>query len=96
MWQIEYTARRLGIISYDSYPETQAIWQTIKSLAYDVVRVIFWLANTQLETNVFLWEVDDHWVVYERDVVQRKLLFFVLKPADEDSSDAVALHSVLL
>ena len=78
MWLIEYTKEVRDYI-FDSYPYTHAVWQAIKSLRQtpNGLPAQGW---TQLEPNVFLWEVDDHEVLYERHKDEQKLILFVLKP----------------
>ncbi len=85
MWQIEYTKEVRDYI-YDSYPYTHTVWQTIKSLRQrpDAIPAQGW---TQLEPNVFLWAVDDHLVLYERNIAARKLVVFVLKPSSDEDFD---------
>ena len=86
MWQIEYTKEVRDYI-YDFYPYTHTVWQTIKALRQSPTGLPA-TGYKQLRSNVFLWEVNDHLVVYERNPERRKLIFFVLKPAGEEFFDA--------
>ncbi|MFN8493856.1 MAG: hypothetical protein U0350_40030 [Caldilineaceae bacterium] len=79
MWRIEYSQEVRNYI-YDSYPYTETIWQTIKSLRH----TLDGYPNThyiELASNLIQWEIADHTVIYERHPEQQRLLVRVLKPA---------------
>ena len=78
MWRIEYD-RSVRNYIYDSYPYTEKIWQTIKSLR-NIESGIPTSNVTQLEPEVFLWTVEEHEVIYRRLRAERILKFLVLKP----------------
>ena len=78
MWRIEYD-RSVRNYIYDSYPYTEKIWQTIKSLR-NIESGIPTSNVTQLEPEVFLWTVEEHEVIYRRLRAERTLKFLVLKP----------------
>jgi len=82
MWQIKYTKEVRNYI-YDSYPYTEAVWQAVKSLwqTSEGLPLSGW---KEKEPNVFLWEVADHQILYERDMEQRSLTIFVMKPRAEE------------
>jgi hypothetical protein len=82
MWEVKYTKEVRNYI-YDSYPYTEAAWQAIKSLrkTKEGIPASGWNAK---EPNVFLWEVADHQIIYERNVEQRILKVFVMKPRSEE------------
>ncbi len=85
MWLIEYTKEVRNYI-FDSYPYTHMVWQAIKSLC-QTPSGISAQGCTQLEPNVFLWEVADHEVLYERNSDEHKLIVFVLKPSAAEEFD---------
>ncbi|MFN8491066.1 MAG: hypothetical protein U0350_25955 [Caldilineaceae bacterium] len=86
MWRSEYTKEVWDYI-FDSYPYTHTVWQTIKSLRQtpNGLPPQGW---TQLEPEVFLWQVEEHDVLYERHQEDRKLMIFVLKPSASEEFDA--------
>lgn len=82
MWDVKYTKEVRNYI-YDSYPYTEAVWQAVKTLRQtkDGLPPSEW---KEREPNVFLWEVADHQVLYERNTEQRLLTVFVMKPRTEE------------
>ncbi|MEZ4731351.1 MAG: hypothetical protein R3E79_29885 [Caldilineaceae bacterium] len=78
MWRIEYD-RSVRNYIYDSYPYTEKIWQTIKSLRHTDSGIPDSDVR-QLEADVFLWTVEEHEVIYRRLHAERILRFLVLKP----------------
>jgi hypothetical protein len=85
MWMLGYS-REVRNYIYDSYPYTAAVWQAIKSLRQtkDGLPPSGW---RELEPDLYLWLVVDHWVVYKRLVAEQKLVITVLKPMDEAAFD---------
>jgi len=85
MWRIEYTKEVRDYI-FDSYPYTHAVWQALKSLRQTAngLPAKGW---SELETEVFLWQIEEHEVLYERHRAERKLIIFVLKPSSSEALD---------
>ena len=80
MWKIEYSQEVRNYI-YDSYPYTATIWQTIKALCH-TPNGLPPVNYIEIAPDTFLWQVEEHLVIYERHVGQRKLVFTVLKPGN--------------
>jgi hypothetical protein len=84
MWEVKYSKEVRNYI-YDSYPYTEAVWQALKTLRHTDEGLPL-AGYRQLEPNIFLWEVENHLVVYERFVEQRQLLITILKPVTDPSA----------
>jgi hypothetical protein len=85
MWSLSYSKEVRNYI-YDSYPYTEAVWQAIKSLrqTQDGIPSTGW---KKLESELYLWLVAEHWVVYQRLVDEQQLIVTVLKPIAEQDFD---------
>jgi len=85
MWTLGYS-REVRNYIYDSYPYPAAVWQAIKSLRQtkDALPARGW---RELEPDLYLWMIADHWVVYKRLVAEQKLVVTALKPVDESVFD---------
>lgn len=82
MWTVTYTKEVRNYI-YDSYPYTETVWQAVKSLR-QTTKGLPATGWKEKEPNVFLWEVADHQIISERNVDQRILNIFVMKPRLEE------------
>lgn len=83
MWKIEYNKEVRNYI-YDSYPYTATVWQTIKTLRHSTNGLPNSTDYTEISRDVFLWEVEGHIAIFERHFDQQKIVFTVLKPANEE------------
>lgn len=78
MWHLEYD-REPSNYAIDSHPYNEAVLIALEELAQtdDGIPAE---GCTEIEPGLYLWEVADHLVIYERIEAQRRLHVLILKP----------------
>lgn len=80
MWLLEYS-REASNYAIDSHPYNEDVLTAIEMLA--LTESALPPVTVELESGVYLWEIEGHWVIFKRQLFpNRSLWIAIIKPID--------------